>query len=54
VEEIMEELEKGSKEEKETKKELKELLKKWQFRNFVRVTLPVLVGVAGMLNIVKR
>ncbi|KAF2832487.1 hypothetical protein CC86DRAFT_279941 [Ophiobolus disseminans] len=53
VAEIGEELEKGAKEEGEVKKELKELLAKWQFRNFGRVAMPVFVGVAGMVNIIK-
>lgn len=53
VEEIGEELEKGTKSEEEVKRELKVLLEKWQFRNFGRVAVPALVGVGGMLNIVK-
>ena len=53
VEEIGRELEKGAGTEEEQKKELRELLGKWQWRNFGRVGLPVIVGVVGMLNIVK-
>ena len=53
VDDIKEELEKGSKEGDDVKKELKELLAKWQFRNFGRVVWPTLVGVGGMMSIVK-
>lgn len=53
VEEIEEQLENGTKQDEQVKKELKELLAKWQFRNFGRVALPVLVGVGGMLNMIK-
>lgn len=35
-------------------KELHELLKKWQARNFGRVIMPVLVGVAGILSLTNR
>jgi hypothetical protein len=53
VEEIGQELEKGTTRDKKAKRELKELLGKWQFRNFGRVLLPALVGVGGMWNITK-
>ena len=54
VEEIGEELEKGVRMEEDVKKELQDLLAKWQFRNFGRVALPALVGVAGIVNMDKR
>jgi hypothetical protein len=53
VEEISDELEKGAKQEEDVKRELHKLLGKWQFKNFGRVALPVLVGVGGMMNIVR-
>lgn len=54
IEEIGEEIEKDKGREVELKKELQELLNKWQFRNFGRILSPLVVGVAGMLNIVKK
>lgn len=54
VEEIGEEIESGARNEEEQKRELQELLGKWQFRNFGRVGLPAFVGVAAMMNIIRR
>jgi hypothetical protein len=54
VEEIGKEMEKRIGREVEQRLELQGLLKKWQSKNFVRVGVPVLVGVVGMMNLVKR
>jgi hypothetical protein len=40
--------------EKEAKRELRVLFKKWQFRNFGRVVMPLLAGVVGWLGVVDR
>jgi hypothetical protein len=39
--------------EAELKKELQGLLSKWQFRNFGRVLTPAIVGLVGIMNLVK-
>lgn len=36
------------------KKELESLLRKWQGRNFVRMGVPLVVGIIGLNNIVTR
>ena len=53
VAEMEKELAKGLMEEDAAKKELKVLLKRWQFRNFGRVGLPLIVGVGGMMNLTR-
>jgi hypothetical protein len=54
VEEIGVMMEREMEKEVEQKRELWGLLKQWQFRNFGRVGMPVLVGVLGMMNLVKK
>jgi hypothetical protein len=53
VKEIGDELAKGSN-EKQAKQELQDLFKKWQFRNFGRVVIPLVAGVVGWLGVVKE
>jgi hypothetical protein len=53
VKEIGQEMERETSKEVEQRIELHELLKKWQFRNFGRVGTPALVGMLGMMNLVK-
>jgi hypothetical protein len=53
VAEMEKELAKGLIEEDAAKKELKVLLKRWQFRNFGRVGLPLIVGVGGIINLTQ-
>jgi hypothetical protein len=47
-------MDRGVGKEDEQRRELQELLGKWQFRNFGRVRLPAFVGVAAMMNIIRK
>jgi hypothetical protein len=53
VEQIGRELGEGNKKEEDFRSELHALLNQWQARNFVRMGLPLCVGVVGMLNLSK-
>lgn len=53
VKEIEDELAKRSN-EKQAKQELQNLFKKWQFRNFGRVVIPLVAGVMGWLGFVRE
>tara|TARA_R110002003_G_scaffold117_17_gene10437 strand:- start:7895 stop:8038 length:144 start_codon:yes stop_codon:yes gene_type:complete len=47
-------MDRGVGKEDEQRRELQELWGKWQFRNFGRVRLPAFVGVAAMMNIIRK
>jgi hypothetical protein len=49
VTEIGEALDKGKEREEEQKRELQSLLGKWAFRNWGRISMPVVVGVVGIV-----